>query len=154
MPLQSSGLNRLEKLYLAFLWLLVALALMIAMTLSANAQTPSASPAPNWKQVTERALDKVEAQNEALKSADTLIEKQKEIIAAQTRLEEIRKQEIDALRRALDAQTQAKELERSRADLADKRASDLEGKLASAKKRSKVWTVVGFVLGIAVSRVL
>jgi predicted RNase H-like nuclease (RuvC/YqgF family) len=160
MQMPSEGLSLLERAYLVGLWLLALLALMTAMTLCANAQTPSASPAStnnkqvDWKETTRNALDKVEAQQDALKQAQALIDTQKQIIEAQQRLLDTKSQESDALRKSLDAQSQVIATQKQQLDVASKRVTDLQVKLDKAQSHHKIWAIAGFVLGVAINRVL
>jgi non-homologous end joining protein Ku len=94
-------------------------------------------------------VKRLEAANEQLKLSTELIDKQKAEIASLEKRDEYRLREIDALKRAVEAETAATTLQRERADNAEKKVSELAGEVEKAKKRGNTKAIVAFVAGAA-----
>lgn len=84
-----------------------------------------------------RAIDKIEKLNTALDKADELIEHQDRLIKSLEVRDQYRSKEIAALRDALTTEESLRRKEAERADLAEKRVTQLEKRVNKTSKLQK-----------------
>jgi hypothetical protein len=97
------------------------------------------------RDVLSRSFDRIDLMNAALDRADKVIDKQKTIIDALEKRDELRIREIDALQRALTAEEKVTLVYKEKAELAEARIQQIEKKNS---RNNKLKTVALAVAGI------
>lgn len=97
----------------------------------------------------QRAIEQIEALQARQKQLLELVDKQQTLIQAQEQQAALFRQELDALRAALKAETEARKLEALRANLAEGRLKALSVQLEKLRSRSKWKSLGSFAIGFA-----
>lgn len=162
--------SRLKKLQMLGLGVLLMVIFQV-MPSFAQGQTPSgsaatstnkAAPSPTppltpsdieIRKTLVRALDKVEAQNEAIKAKDGVIDAQEEAIKSAEKAVELRAQEAAANLRAYNTERDAHAVTKEGWKAEEKRTRELEKKVRNSSSRTK-WIALGAIAAVVTTVLL